>query len=366
MQGESADPKASRFAEPAKFLPVLFICAQIGGLWFVYIFHHCMPLLQRPEHVGRAWAQIISFNVAAIMLVICYVRSIITHPGTIPDRETVGHTLWEYVPQDRGSDPFGVGTTETKRSGERRNCKWCAKYKPDRCHHCRVCRMCILKMDHHCPWIYNCVGFYNHKFFFLLLFYTVIATNIIAWTMVETVRANVDPETPFVKMFTLLFSQTLATFLSVLVTLFFGFHIWLTYKSMTTIEFCEKSMKRAGYDASAYDRGFPGNMRGVLGDNPLLWLLPVSTPFGDGLTFTHCEDTPLRLSKDMETGRDLRKKTHEQMGQKPKKKKHAGTGECADVSGQDSESSIDHYGAAQELAQPLHKAGETSGLGGSS
>ena len=35
---------------------------------------------------------------------------------------------------------------------------------------CQVCRICILKMDHHCPWIYNCVGFRTKlvPFFFWL------------------------------------------------------------------------------------------------------------------------------------------------------------------------------------------------------
>eukprot|EP00439_Symbiodinium_sp_Y106_P060290 s857_g8.t2 len=208
--------------------------------------------------------------------------------------------------------PIAVDTAlhirqEQKRSGERRKCKWCLKYKPDRTHHCRVCRMCILKMDHHCPWIYNCVGFRNYKYFFLLLVYTNIDCVLVVSTMLPSVRAGTQPTTPFMTMFLLIFGETLAGFLCVLVTMFLGFHIYLMLQAMTTIEFCEKST-RGGFRASIYDRGFVGNICAVLGDNPLLWMLPMAPPKGRGLTFV-TEDT--RLTQDMEAGRGLRRRAHE-------------------------------------------------------
>ena len=39
-------------------------------------------------------------------------------------------------------------------------CKKCIQAKPPRTHHCSICDKCFLKMDHHCPWIDNCVGMY--------------------------------------------------------------------------------------------------------------------------------------------------------------------------------------------------------------
>jgi len=44
-------------------------------------------------------------------------------------------------------------------------CKKCIQPKPPRAHHCSICNKCYLKMDHHCPWMNNCIGFYNHRYF---------------------------------------------------------------------------------------------------------------------------------------------------------------------------------------------------------
>jgi len=295
-----AAPAASqtKLGDASRFLPVAFIICNIAGLYTIYMWYHIRPMWNDPEiWDDRGFLEVIIFNVLTTLLVASYVRCILVHPGTIPDKHE--DPSWEYVPEASKVESL---LQETKKSGERRHCKWCAKYKPDRCHHCRVCRMCILKMDHHCPWIYNCVGFRNHKYFFLLLFYAALDCDFITLTMLESVQNSIRTETEFTAMFFLLFGETLAAFMGILVTMFFLFHVWLTTKAMTTIEYCEKYGKSKD-KKNPFDRGLGPNIREVLGENVLFWLFPCDPPPGKGLVFLK-EDSP--LGRDLEAGRGLR------------------------------------------------------------
>ncbi|MCO5575464.1 hypothetical protein L7F22_029265 [Adiantum nelumboides] len=89
-----------------------------------------------------------------------------------------------------------LGGLQVKNTGEKRWCNKCDCEKPDRAHHCSTCGVCVLRMDHHCPWLASrCIGLRNHKAFFLFLCYTALLCAFAAQDMGRVLVRYVDEET---------------------------------------------------------------------------------------------------------------------------------------------------------------------------
>ncbi|XP_039252309.1 palmitoyltransferase ZDHHC7-like [Styela clava] len=117
---------------------------------------------------GSAWGvfHALCFNILIFLQLFAHIRTVLSDPGTVPLPMT-------------GLDFSDVHAQKTKHQEEQALatddwtvCQRCETYRPPRAHHCKICRRCIRRMDHHCPWVNNCVGESNQKYFIQFLFYT--------------------------------------------------------------------------------------------------------------------------------------------------------------------------------------------------
>jgi hypothetical protein len=119
--------------------------------------------------------------------------------------------------------------------------KWCRKCwgpKPERTHHCSTCGRCVLKMDHHCPWMASkCIGYNTYPaFVHFLVTVTLLALYLAVVSIFALIYAfnnpySLNPSTPVHEMFLafdgLVFVMVIGSFS--------GYHIYLI--SFVTVPF---------------------------------------------------------------------------------------------------------------------------------
>ncbi|KAI9174053.1 hypothetical protein LWI28_011203 [Acer negundo] len=227
-----------------------------------------------------AFVVLLLFHFLLAMLLWSYFSVVITDPGGVPPNWT------PTLDEERGDNPLvgsedgGINliSNQSAMQSKRTNhgirfCQKCNRFKPPRCHHCSVCGRCILKMDHHCVWVVNCVGALNYKYFLLFLFYTFLETGLVTISLLPVfIPFFTDDEihgTP---------ASLVASFITFVLNLAFvlsimGFlimHVSLVKRNTTTIEAFEKKTTPKWH----YDLGWKLNFEQVLGKNKNYWFIP--------------------------------------------------------------------------------------------
>jgi len=194
--------------------------------------------------------------------------------------------------------------------GVYRFCRMCKVWKPDRCHHCSSCNRCILRMDHHCPWFSECIGFRNHKFFIQFLGYSALFCIIIilvtGWANYGFFISETLPMDEF--SFHVLFAFIMSVIFGLCLTVFSIFTDYQLLKNLTTIESYESQSYRYRQNShtlgNLFDIGARRNWGSIMGDSVLEWLLPIrkisvrGSLYNDGLRYEVNERLYRKLRED--------------------------------------------------------------------
>mmetsp|Transcript_42134 Transcript_42134/g.82766 ORF Transcript_42134/g.82766 Transcript_42134/m.82766 type:complete len:332 (-) Transcript_42134:146-1141(-) len=326
------------------WLATSFASVMIVFLYLTFLMSSIIPKIQyalKHPGVGNLLATQVAvavvFHLVYLLLLCSYLKAIIIAPGYIPRTEkwkfpfnyssmherklisliTDLCSLEHHNRSDVQAFVKAFPVVERKaKNGQQRYCETCCLYKPDRSHHCRVCGTCVLRMDHHCPWLSNCMGFHNYKYFMLTLFYGIVAITFLLVQMRTRFMSCFRPilDTTYFVTFDLavVVAYLICGVFSIVLSGFFMFHLYLVANSLTTIEMREKKANtnmavrhRWKIANLKYDNGYYGNLLHVFGP-VYMWLLPILPgDAGDG-TYSTVDQTEVIDTSEAQsfTGKD--------------------------------------------------------------
>jgi len=263
---------------------------------------------------------LIAFNLVWGLALWAYLKVSWADPGAVPEQ-------WhEFVRKVGIALPIAPGMREWQ-PGKATMCKQCSRPRPERSHHCGICGVCIMRLDHHCPWINNCVGFGNHKYFLQCITYALLSCIVgfctAAPELLETCKrlkliahgeqGNTALE-PTDEIAFLVFGA-LALFIAIFVVPLLYIQMRLAVLNRTTIEDNYDNMD------NPFDQGsYIGNIAQIFGQAGPDWLLPIQSwrPFLDGLSFPSSQERFYGDARPLNGGFDSSHYSEDQYGSNSK------------------------------------------------
>uniref|UniRef100_A0A4W3H2H3 Palmitoyltransferase n=1 Tax=Callorhinchus milii TaxID=7868 RepID=A0A4W3H2H3_CALMI len=221
------------------FYLTVFLIVGTSGLFFGF---ECPYLAIHLSPVIPVFAIVLFLFVMGMLL-----RTSFSDPGVLPRAEADEAAFVEMeIEAANGNVPAGQRPPPRIKDIQINNqiiklkyCYTCKIFRPPRASHCSVCDNCVERFDHHCPWVGNCVGKRNYRFFYLFtLSLSFLTVYIFAFDIVHVALSNVH----FCSL--LMFLNSSITVLEVVICFFTlwsviglsGFHTYLIALNQTTNE----------------------------------------------------------------------------------------------------------------------------------
>ncbi|KAH9821151.1 hypothetical protein DFH28DRAFT_951640 [Melampsora americana] len=153
----------------------------VGSIFWVTYTWLTRLLPNTPDHTFTN----ISFAFSLLICIYNLYRAVSLDPGFIP------------LPKGEGElNRVVEGLVESGQFDGTHFCITCQARRPLRSKHCRLCNRCTAKFDHHCPWIWNCVGVRNHRQF--LIFVASLISGISSFIVLSYAYLSEAPTLPMI------------------------------------------------------------------------------------------------------------------------------------------------------------------------